>query len=337
MTRAARAHRRWVSTALLAGLAGLAQLAGCSCSQQGAAPAATPPRTASATPNSSPTATATTQPPRRRPVSATPTGKRVLAVKLDNSRPARPQTALANADLIYIEPVEAGLSRICAVYSSRMPKVVGPVRSARESDIELLAQFGRPALAYSGAQGKLKPLLAKASFYDVSPSHAGSAYFRASGRAAPHNFYARTSGLLARAPKASKAKDIGFHLGAAPPGGKPRSSLQVAYTAFRIGFSWTKGGYAVSMDGRRVPSVRPATVVVQYTKIHKSRFHDRWGNFSPYTPTVGSGRAVVLRDGRAYDVKWSRPNAASGTTFTTADGRPMTFGRGQIWTVFARA
>ena len=90
------------------------------------------------------------------------------------------------------------------------------------------------------------------------------------------------------------------------------------------------------MDGRRVPSVRPATVVVQYTGIRSSRFKDRWGNVSPYTPTVGSGRAVVLRDGRAYDVRWSRPNAASGTTFTTADGRPMTFGRGQIWTVFAK-
>ncbi|GAB3437127.1 DUF3048 domain-containing protein [Flindersiella endophytica] len=267
---------------------------------------------------------------------ATPTGKPVLAVKLDNSKPARPQTALASADLIYIEPVEAGLSRICAVYSSRMPKAVGPVRSARESDIELLAQFGRPALAYSGAQGKLKPLLARASFYDVSPTRAGSAYYRGSGRVAPHNLYARTSGLLARAPKASKAKDIGFHLGAAPAGGKPRSSLRVGYTAFRIGFTWTKGGYAVTMDGRRVPSVRPATVVVQYTKIHKSRFHDRWGNFSPYTPTVGSGRAVVLRDGKAYDVRWSRPKATSGTTFTTADGKPMTFGKGQIWTVFAK-
>lgn len=329
-----RRRRRWIPVALL--LAGLTTLANCGCSQQGVAPASTPPASPSAT--TSPTATATTtQPPKARPVSATPTGKPVLAVKLDNSKPARPQTALAGADLIYIEPVEAGLSRICAVYSSRMPKVVGPVRSARESDIELLAQFGRPALAYSGAQGKLKPLLAKASFYDVSPSHAGSAYFRASGRVAPHNFYARTSSLLARAPKASKAKDIGFHLGAAPAGGKARSSLQVAYTAFRIGFSWTKGGYAVSMDGRRVPSVRPATVVVQYTNIHKSKFHDRWGNFSPYTPTVGSGRATVLRDGKAYDVRWSRPNAASGTTFTTADGKPMTFGKGQIWTVFAKS
>jgi hypothetical protein len=321
-----RSARRSLAVLLL-----LVALAGCSDDKQ-AAPSATP-----SSPSSSPTPITTpTKPPGPKPRSATPTGKPVLAVKLDNSKPARPQTALAGADLIYIEPVEAGLSRICAIYSSRMPKAVGPVRSARESDIELLAQYGRPALAYSGAQGKLKPLLAKASFYDVSPARAGSAYYRGSGRAAPHNLYARTSGLLARAPKASKAKDIGFHLGAAPPGGKPRSSLQVRYTAFRIGFNWTKGGYAVSMDGRRVPSVRPATVVVQYTKIHKSRFHDRWGNFSPYTPTVGSGRAIVLRDGRAYDVRWSRPSAASGTTFTTAAGKPMTFGKGQIWTVFAK-
>jgi DUF3048 family protein len=328
-----RNARRTISVVLLLLL--LVAPAACSDNKQGA------PSAAPSTPSTSPTATtttpATTPAPKPKPRSATPTGKPVLAVKLDNARPARPQTALANADLIYIEPVEAGLSRILAVYSSRMPKAVGPVRSARESDIELLAQFGRPALAYSGAQGKLKPLLASASFYDVSPTRAGSAYYRGSGRAAPHNLFARTSGLLARAPKASKAKDIGFHLGTAPPGGKPRSSLQAGYSAFRIGFTWSKRGYAVSMDGRRVPSVRPATVVVQYTGIRSSRFKDRWGNVSPYTPTVGSGRAVVLRDGRAYDVKWSRPNAKSGTTFTTADGRPMTFGQGQIWTVFAKA
>lgn len=321
--------RRVVPVALVAALT-LAPAA-CSGNEPGAAPTTTPP----ATPSRSATATATPS-PTKQPASATPTGKPVLAVKIDNARPARPQTALNAADLIYIEPVEAGLSRILAVYSSRLPKTVGPVRSARESDIELLAQFGRPALAYSGAQGKLKPLLAKASFYDVSPARAGSAYFRGSGRAAPHNLYARPAGLLARAPKASKAKDIGFHLGGAPAGGRSQPSLRVSYSAFRIGFTWARNGYTVSMDGRRVPSVKPATVVVQYTKIRSSRFKDRWGNVSPYTPTVGSGRAVVLRDGKAYDVRWSRPSAGAGTTFTTADGKPMTFGRGQIWTVFAR-
>ncbi len=55
--------------------------------------------------------------------------------------------------------MEAGLSRILAVYSSTVPPVIGPVRSARETDLELLRQFDRPTLAYSGAQSRLNPLI----------------------------------------------------------------------------------------------------------------------------------------------------------------------------------
>jgi hypothetical protein len=69
----------------------------------------------------------------------------VLAVKIDNVAAARPQLGLDAADIVYVEPVEAGLTRLAAVYSSRLPDAVGPVRSARESDLELLRQFGTPA------------------------------------------------------------------------------------------------------------------------------------------------------------------------------------------------
>src|SRR5215831_3297358 len=69
----------------------------------------------------------------------------VLAVKIDNIVHARPQTGLTRADIVYVLPVEGGLSRFLAVYSSDNPSVIGPVRSAREDDLELLRQFGRPA------------------------------------------------------------------------------------------------------------------------------------------------------------------------------------------------
>lgn len=81
----------------------------------------------------------------------------VLAVKIDNVAAARPPTGLEKADIVYVEQVEAGLSRILAAYSSGLPPVVGPVRSARETDLELLRQFDEPTLAYSGAQSALQP------------------------------------------------------------------------------------------------------------------------------------------------------------------------------------
>jgi Protein of unknown function (DUF3048) N-terminal domain len=91
----------------------------------------------------------------------------VLAVKIDNLAPARPQTGLAGADIVYVLPVEGGLSRFLAVFSSHFPPVIGPVRSAREDDLELLRQFGRPAFAYSGAQPQLLPVVERARTVDL--------------------------------------------------------------------------------------------------------------------------------------------------------------------------
>ncbi|MFZ9457125.1 MAG: DUF3048 domain-containing protein, partial [Ilumatobacteraceae bacterium] len=78
-------------------------------------------------------------------------GKPVVMVKYGNSRPDRPHYNLNQADLIYVEEVEWGLTRIAAMFNTKFPSVVGPTRSARISDLELLEQFTNPGLAYSGA------------------------------------------------------------------------------------------------------------------------------------------------------------------------------------------
>jgi hypothetical protein len=77
-----------------------------------------------------------------------------------------------------------------------------------------------------------------------------------------------------------------------------------------------------------------ATVVIQYTTVTTSSFKE-YGCRPPYAVSVGSGRALVLRNGKAYQAHWSRPSADGGTTFTTGSGQPMTFARGQVWIVLA--
>jgi hypothetical protein len=270
----------------------------------------------------------------------------VLAVKIDNVGAARPQTGLTRADIVYVEPVEAGLSRILAIFSTRLPPDrVGPVRSARESDLELLRQFGRPALAYSGAQSKLLPLIARAPVYDVSPARAPGAYARDGSRPAPHNLYGDPARLLARARDASEARDVGFRFGAAPAGGTPgadHTDHTVRYGAATIRLRWSpaQDRWLVSFDGTPATSTEGGhlgapTVVIQYVTVRPSRFKDRGGNVSPYSETVGSGSALVLRDGATYQARWSRPAAEAGTTFTTRAGAPMTFHPGPVWIVFA--
>lgn len=277
-----------------------------------------------------------------RPSTAAPVGS-LLAVKIDNVRAARPQTGLDAADVVYVEPVEGGLSRLMAVYATKLPEAVGPVRSARESDLELLRQFDRPVLAFSGAQRKLLPLIDRAPLDAVTPGEVKGAYFRGAGARAPHNLYLRPGRLLPSAPGAA-ALTTGFRFGAAPSGGTPQASRTVRYPAARFTFEWAESRqrWLVSTDGRATTTadgrrVTPATVVVQYVKVRTSAFHDALGNHTPYPETVGAGKAEVLRDGRSYDVRWKRPTAAEGTRFTTNDGSPVAFARGQVWVVFAEA
>jgi hypothetical protein len=291
--------------------------------------------------------TTATSPPARTHLTSPFTGepvtslRRVLAVKIDNIVYARPPTGLSAADIVYLLPVEGGLSRIMAIYSSHYPPVVGPVRSAREDDLELLRQFGTPAFAYSGATPVLLPYIhRRARIVDLyAGTHSG--YFRDNRRMAPYNLYARTGTLLAQARDASRAHDIGFRFGAVPAGGRPTGSESVSYPAASFTFSWSAraGRWLVSMDG--TPAVEAgggrlsaATVVIQHTTVTTSRFLE-YGSRPPYARSTGSGAALVLRNGRAYQVRWSRPSADGGTTYTLPSGRRMTFARGQVWVVLA--
>ena len=242
----------------------------------------------------------------------------------------------------YVIPVEGGLSRLLAVFSSHFPAVIGPVRSAREDDLELLRQFGRPAFAYSGAQPLLLPVVEQARIVDLYDGRVGG-YFRDPSREAPHNLYAQTPQLLSEASGASKAHDIGFRFGPAPSGGRPMTSFSVSYPAASFMFRWSAkdGRWLIWMDGAPAQAAEGGqlsapTVVIQYTKVRTSRFLDA-GAQVPYAMSTGTGTGWVLRGGQAYAMRWSRPNADGGTTFSTLSGQPMTFARGPVWVVLTAA
>jgi hypothetical protein len=241
---------------------------------------------------------------------------------------------------MYVIPVEGGLTRFMAVFSSHVPPAVGPVRSARESDLDLLRQFGKPAFAWSGAAPHLVPFVERAPLYSLSAARAGG-YYRDTARIAPYNLFASTATLLREARKASRATDIGFRFGAAPADGKPTAAYSEKYPAASYTFRWSAsqkrwltwidGAPARAAEGGQLGG---ATVVIQYTNITTSRFKE-YGGRPPYAKSTGSGKAVVLRDGKAYPVRWSRPTLAGGTAYTLPDGQRMEFARGQTWVVLA--
>jgi hypothetical protein len=297
-------------------------------------------------PRASVTPTPPPRPHKRGPLLDPFTGERikklgpVLAVKIDNIVYARPQAGLQSADMVYVIPVEGGLTRFMAVFSARFPSVIGPVRSARQSDLDLLRQFGKPAFAWSGATPHLVPFVERAHIFSLYANRVGG-YFRSGNRPAPYNLYASTRTLLAEAPHASKARDIGFRFGPLPAGGKPTAKYSVKYPAASYTFRWSArdkrwltwidGSPAAATEGGQLGG---RTVIIQYTRIATSRFEE-YGGRPPYAQSAGHGKAVILRNGRAYVVRWSRPNLGAGTTYTLPSGKRMLFDAGQVWVILA--
>jgi hypothetical protein len=263
----------------------------------------------------------------------------VYAVKVDNTTKAHPQQGLTKADVVYIEQVEGGVTRLAAVFSSTYPAFVGPVRSARITDIDLLRQYGTVGLIYSGSNGLLLPRLNAARLHLVSFDANQTGYARSPNRPAPYNVIGDFPALRKRAGRVSKPTAVGYTFGAAPTaGGQPAASVTVRFPFARVDATWSadQKRYLLSMDGAKDMAAEggrlgATTFIVQYSKLRASAYHDVNGANTPLTETLGHGKALFFRDGQVFKGKWARGKAAQPTKYTFADGSPAVFASGQVW------
>jgi hypothetical protein len=261
----------------------------------------------------------------------------VYAVKVDNTGRAHPQVGLTKADLVYVEQVEGGVTRLAAIFSSRYPKYVGPVRSGRITDIELLKQYGTVGLIYSGSQDRLLPKLLAAPLKLVSFDANPQGYTRSTSRPMPYDVIGTFADLRKRAGTVSRPTQVGYQFGAAPAGGRPATHVTVRYQFARLDAQWSpaKKRWLLSMDGAKDMAseggqLGPTTFVVQFATVRQTSYHDINGVRTPMTKTVGQGRALIFRDGKVYEGLWQRDNPADPTSYTVG-GQTAVFAPGQIW------
>jgi len=270
----------------------------------------------------------------------------ILAVKIDDTPSAHPQINLDKADVVYIEQVEGGLSRIAAIFSNpkNLPDLVGPVRSARISDLDILAQYGRVGFAFSGAQRLFYPKIDAANLVNLSADHEpASIYSRDLTRQEPTNMILHPRSLLTKAIDTEKKvlafpKDPGWKFGATPAGGQAIVSASFKWPASKYSATWSPsekrwllsydGSPDLGADGRQLGS---PTLIIQKVSITPSIYHDKVGGITPFSQTVGSGTAYLLRDGRAIPIFWNRSTPETPTTWTLKDGKSANFATGQIW------
>lgn len=319
-------------------LLAFALVTGCSAKKHTAAPAPSP---TSASPTPTPSATATPDTTLRSPFTGLPVDKLrpVVAVKIDNAPLARPQRGLDDADVVYEEAVEGRMTRFLAIFSSKAAADIGPVRSARESDLPLLHAYGKVALGFSGANRGVLATVRRNPVYDCSYDAHPGAYTVAGRRVDAFNFVTSYDRLLALAPQSAVAHDVGFRFGdLATSGTTSGKSLALTWSRFaRTGWTWSaeKKLYLRSMDGapamlRNGKRQSAPNVLVQYVTVQNSRYRDVHGTPSPYTTTTGSGKFVLLRDGKAISGTWKRAGLGA-THFLDKSGKDVRLHTGPVW------
>ena len=300
--------------------------------KQAAVPPPSPSPSESPSPSAAPIPAGSVSPLSGRPARQ---GLPVLGVKVDNVGGAFPQSGLTSADIVYVEQVEGGLTRLLAIFSSSIPKQIGPVRSARTDNLELLRQFGTPALAFSGANAYVLNAVRSSPIKNGDPDSDPSAYTRVGDHVAPHNLFLDPNALL-KVVKPSGAKPMGLTFDDTKiAAGNPASKVTVTYPMAQLVFTFDKvqGDWVVKQDGADDKLAdgkfrRADTVVV----IHVSSRRD-FDPITPYNITVGHGAGDVFRDGRAVPVTWNRAKDTTGMTFKDKAGKVVPMRVGQTWIV----
>lgn len=270
-----------------------------------------------------------------------------LAVKIDNldvsGESAVPQAGLAKADIVIEEIVEGNITRLVAVFHSQSPgDRVGPVRSARTTDVHLLPQLGRTLLAWSGGNdGVVAAVRSTPSIIDLGHDAAPSAYTRDSARRPPHNLYVDAGSLWALAPDEVTPPDPLFEYRsdgeAVVAGARESAGVDITWgggsASSPVGWTWNADLklYERSQRGRAHEDedgpIVSQNIVVLVTEYGQSPADAR----SPEAHTIGSGDAYVFTDGKVVEGHWDRPTAEVPATLTVESGEVIELTPGQTW------
>ncbi|MGY2078193.1 DUF3048 domain-containing protein [Blastococcus sp. SYSU DS0828] len=268
-----------------------------------------------------------------------------LAVKIENSAAARPQTGINAADMVWEQVVEGGITRFVAVYHSTLPPEIGPVRSIRPMDPAIAAPLGG-LLAFSGG---VPPYIAAgedAGLQVLRQDSGADGFFRTTARSAPHNVHAVPQTLLDQAdadhrtsPGAQFEHPETGEQSTAVAAGQPTATLDLELSGIsnpRWAWSAADGRWlraegstpAVEAGGARIGA---ANVVVLRVDVVQTEARDPAGNPVPETVLTGSGQALVASGGHTTEATWSKPAIGDRVQLTDPDGDPVTLTPGSTW------
>jgi hypothetical protein len=265
------------------------------------------------------------------PVTGATPAHPVLVTKIDNTASSQPQLGLNRADLITEELVEGGMTRLAVFFYRNLPKVAGPVRSMRASDIGIV----KPAHAVIVASGAAPPTIgrlkqAKVTFF----TEGGPGYFREGSRHAPYN-------LMVDIPKLAKTlkkravvpasylpwgKETDF------AGSQPARTINAIFsrshtTSWRFqGGKYHNDNSFAAKDAQFVPD----SLLVVRVRLGDAGYLDPAGNRVPETIYAGKGQFMLFHKGQVVRGTWAKKSKQTPIQLSTQAG-PLKVPAGHVW------
>ena len=285
------------------------------------------------------------------PIDSTELHSPPLALKIDNAPTALPQQGLQDADIVFEELVEGGLTRFLAIFHSQIPASVGPIRSGRSTDIPLLMPFDGALFGWSGSNWAFRKLLDTVAITDVGLYRNPSHYWRQTERISPSNLWVRASQLFnkeAHDPHSSEPL-WPYELPEETTSGPSREikGVKVDWGSTKVEHLWdaARSGWARSQndDPHVVLDLKgeqhelaPENLIIQFTKYVLTNEEDVNGARIPLgLVSEGSGTALILKDGGLIEGRWIKANVTVHTDFFDNQGRLIAMSPGSTWVLLA--
>jgi hypothetical protein len=268
-----------------------------------------------------------------------------VVVKIDNVDAARPQTGLNQADVVYEELVEGGLTRLAAVFQSQYPAAVGPVRSGRLTDSAIADDLNHPVFAYSGTNANFLPILRAQPLTDVDDGNRPDLFYRSNLASAPDNLYSNVVSLAGasatRVPPPPLFRYLPSGAAFGGPGVASVRHLTINFPAAAVTWAWNTPTNAWVRDQNGTPDVdragvqiNAANVIVQFVSYVTSGIATGEGVAPTPIPEgelVGSGTAWYFSGGQVVKGSWTRSTLTSTTQYADASGAAIRLRPGRTW------
>jgi hypothetical protein len=265
--------------------------------------------------------------------------RRVLAVKIENAPEARPQIGLAEADIVYEQEAEGGITRFNVLYHCGDSERIGPIRSARPVDPAILQQYGDPLFVHAGSVDAVIEDVEAAGIEDINCNFEEEVCPRDVNFEAPHDVFTSTDALRDAGETPGAPPEAVFTYDEEVPKGKRGREVNLDFSPVANVFWRYRGNQGQYLrfhddtahdleDGSQVVA---DNVVVMVVERFDTRITDAAGNAVPNFELVGSGDLYVFRNGKVIQGRWDRDEESAKTQLLDNQGEEIFLAPGRTW------